>query len=68
MNKNYIKGKGIFIGTFDLEDVTSGKDKEIVNKFLKENNMQYVNTTCVKKNKKIIGLKVWACTLEDMEL
>ena len=51
---DYIVGKGIFVGTFDTEDVANKKDIEAVAKMKKETGYRYTNIELIKKNEKIV--------------
>lgn len=70
MNKdmNYIKGKGILVGTFSEEDISTGKDKIEVKRMAEQTDCKYTNTEYVKKNGKIVGIKIYVCNAEDFKL
>ena len=48
--KNYIKGRGILVGTFTELDLKNGRDKEAVEKKKRETGLSYTNTEFVRKN------------------
>ena len=54
--------KGVFVGTFSKEDLIAGKDKIAVEQKKKETGLNYTNTRLTKD-----GLKIWVCSLDDME-
>lgn len=66
--QNYIKGKGILVGAFNEDDLKQSKDKAQVKKMKEETGYQYTNTEFVKKNGKIVAMKVYVCTLDDMRV
>lgn len=41
--KDYIKGRGILVGTFTELDLKNGRDKEAVEKKKKETGLNYTN-------------------------
>lgn len=59
--------KGVFVGTFSEDDVRNGVDKQKLWAVQNETGLKYCNTEFVKKKGKIVGLKIWACSLEDCE-
>lgn len=65
---NYIKGKGILVGTFNEEDIANGKDKVEVKRMTEQTGYKYTNTEFVKKNGKIVGMKVYVCDVNDFKL
>ena len=67
MEREYIKGKGILVGTYTEKDLDENKDRIDLFKILEETGLKYSNTEFIKKNGKIIAMKVYACTLEDCE-
>ena len=64
----YIKGKGILVGTYNENDLANGKDKVDVQRAKKETGYKYTNTDFVKKNGKIILADIYVCSLEDFKL
>jgi len=68
MNETYIKGKGILVGTFSENDLTNGTDKIETQKVKERTGLKYTNTSFVMKGKKITGLQVYVCNLDDMKL
>lgn len=65
---DYIKGKGVLVGTYTETDIANGKDKEDVKKVSEETGYKYTNTEFVKKNGKVSGIKIYVCSLEDFKL
>lgn len=63
----YIKGKGYFVGTFNEEDIMNKSDKVAIQKAMEETGMKYVNTEYLKKGKKIIGINLYVCSLEEVQ-
>lgn len=68
MDKNYIKGKGVLVGTFSEEDLTKGIDKKQLAKVQEETGLKYTNTEFIKKKGKIVALKVYACNVDDFKI
>lgn len=65
MAEHYIKGKGIFVRTYSEEDLIQQKDLKVCQK---ETGLEYTNTELIRKNGKVIGIKLYACTAEDFKL
>ena len=65
---NYIKGKGILVGEYNEKEVLSGKDKQDTKIKMKETGFSYTNTELVKKNGKIVSVKVYVCSVEDFKI
>ena len=61
----YIKGKGIYVGTFSESDVASGKDRLAVRKAMDDTGLEYTNTEFKRSGGKIVGLKIYVCRAED---
>lgn len=64
--KDYIRGKGILVGTFDESDLKNGRDKEAVEKKKKETGLNYTNTEHVYRNNDMVGIKFYVCAIEDV--
>ena len=64
----YIKGKGILVGTYNEQDLNERKDKVDVQRVAKETGYKYTNTEFVKSKGKIVGMKVYVCNAEDFKL
>lgn len=64
----YIKGKGIYVGTFSESDVASGKDRLAVRKAMDDTGLEYTNTEFKRSSGKIVGLKIYVCRAEDFRL
>lgn len=64
--KEYIRGKGILVGTFTELDLKKNYDKEIVEQKKKETGLNYTNTEYVYENNYIIGIKIYVCAIEDV--
>lgn len=62
---NYIKGKGILVGTYSDEDVRNSKDQREVYAMMEKTGYNSVNTEVIKKNG-IDYLKVYVCKSEDV--
>lgn len=59
---------GILVGTFDEEELKSGKDDATINKMQeKYPNHKYINSVETKKNGKR-ALKVYICELKDLQM
>lgn len=63
--KEYIKGKGILVGTFTESDIDEKADRKAVDKAMAETGLNYTNAELVYSKGKIAGLRVYVCTLED---
>lgn len=63
----YEKGKGIFVGEFNINEVLDKIDRKKTQEFKEKYNLDYVNTEIVKKGNKIIGIKIWVCNIEDAD-
>lgn len=66
--KNYIKGKGILVGTFTELDLKNGHDKEAVEKKKKETGLSYTNTEFVRKNDDAVSIRIYVCTVDDIRI
>ena len=64
----YIKGKGILVGTYNENDLANGKDKVDVQKMKEETGYNYTNTEFVKSKGKVIGMKMYVCSVEDFKI
>lgn len=64
----YIKGKGILVGTYNEDDLANGKDKVDVQRMKEETGYNYTNTEFIKSKGKPIGIKVYVCSVEDFKL
>ena len=65
---NYIKGLGVFVGRFDVTDLTQGTDKKAVQKAKEDTGYKYTNTRIVLKGGKPVALDIWVCTAEDFKI
>lgn len=63
---SYIKGKGVYVGTFTEKDLEAGKDKKAIEEKMHETGLQYIHSDVLKKNGKPVGLKVYVCSVYDM--
>ena len=63
--ENYIKGKGVFVGTFSVDDIINGKDKTEITKSKESTGLQYLHAEHVRKGKNIVGVKVYVCNIDD---
>lgn len=68
MSKEYIKGKGILVGTFSESDLDEGADRKAVEAAMAETGLNYTNTEPVYSRGKIVGLRIYVCTLEDFQV
>lgn len=64
----YIKGKGILVGTYNEIEVSNGKHKADVRKMKKETGYEYTNTELVKSRGKVVGMTIYVCNAEDFKL
>ena len=64
----YIKNKGILVGFFNANDVKKGIDKIKVKEYQEKYNLHYTNTELIKKNKKIVGIKIYVCNVYDFKI
>ncbi len=64
----YIKGKGILVGNYSEKDITLGKDKKDVAEKKKETGYSYTNTELVKKDGKIVSIKIYVCSANDFKI
>lgn len=64
----YIEGKGVLVGTYNEIEVSNGKHKIDVQKMKKETGYEYTNTEIIKKRNKVIGMRIYVCTMEDFKL
>ena len=60
--------KGIYVGQFLERDIASGVDKTAVSAAKAKTGLGYTNTKVVYKSGKPIGLKIWVCSADDIEL
>ena len=68
MENKYIKGLGVYVGTFNEQDLKEYKDKRALEKVQEKTGLQYTNTKLVMKRKEIIGIKIYACSSEDFKI
>lgn len=66
--KDYIRSKGILVGTFDESDLKNGRDKEAVEKKKKETGLSYTNTEFVRKNDDTVSIRIYVCTVDDIRI
>lgn len=60
--------KGIYVGEFSEKDLESGVDRVRVSEMQEKTGMKYTNTKLVKRDGKIVGMKIWVCNAEDFEI
>ena len=66
---NYIKGKGILVGEYSEADLDRGIDKIDLKKVQDDNpNYTYTYTEFIKRKGEIIGIRLYACNLEDLKI
>lgn len=58
----------VLVGDFTEEDLKNGKDKVAVEKAKKENNLNYVNTKLIKRNKKTVAIRIWVCDIDTFKI
>ena len=63
---NYVKGRGILVGTFTEQELRQGRDKVEVEKMMKKTGYPGVNSVVVKKGGKPVGLRLYVCRWEDV--
>lgn len=66
--ENYIKGKGILVGTFNQEEISKNIDNQKVEEIKLKTGLKYTNTEFVKKGKEIVALRIYVCSLEDFKI
>lgn len=64
----YIKGKGILVGTFNEADCAMGIDKTKTALAKERTGLKYTNTEYVKKKGEIVGLRIYVCTVNDFKI
>ena len=65
---NYVKNKGIFVGTFNDRDIALGVDKVAVRKMQAVTGYNYTNSFLVKRNGNVIGIRLYVCSKEDFAI
>lgn len=60
--------KPVLVGTFNEEDLKKGRDKAAVQEAKEKYGLKYTNTEYVKKKGQIVGIKIWVCDFDQMEL
>ena len=65
LRAHYIKDKGILVGTYSEKELDENKDKEDLKNMQQKTGLKYSNTEFVRKNGKIVAMKLYVCTLED---
>ena len=53
-----MKNKGVYIGQFSEQDITLGLDRAAVEKVKAETGFKYTNTEFVKRNGKVVAMKI----------
>lgn len=66
MNEQYIKGKGILVGTFDEEQLKKKIDKMEIAKAKEKYGLKYINSEFLEKGGQLTGIRVYVCNLEDV--
>lgn len=56
--------KGIFVGSFNENDIRSGKDRQAVENMKRQTNLQYTNSEIVQCKGETL-LRIWVCSLEN---
>ena len=57
----------IYVGTFNEDDINKGVDKRAIERARLRHNLDYVNTKFVRKQGKIVAMKIWVCDVEDVK-
>ena len=65
---DYVRGKGFYVGCFNEKDIAMGIDKKAVDKAKEETGLKYTNQELVLKNRKPIGIKMYVCDLNEMNI
>jgi len=55
----------VLVGIFTEKDLTEGKDKIAIEQKMKETGLNYIQSKFIKKNGKIVGMKVWVCSVNE---
>ena len=63
---NYIKGKGIFVGTYTEKELDEEKEKIDIAKMKEKTGLKYINSEFVRKKGKVVAIKFYVCTMDDM--
>lgn len=66
MTEQYIKGKGILVGTFNEDQLEKKIDKIEIDKAKEKYGLKYINSEFVYKSSQIAGIRVYVCNLEDV--
>lgn len=59
---------GVYVGQFSEQDILLGIDKVAVEKVKQETGLKYTNTKFVKRNGKIVGMKIWVCDAQSFKI
>lgn len=58
----------ILVGDFTEDDIKNKRDKIAVEKAKKETGLNYVNTKTIKRNGKIVALRIWVCDVHTFKI
>ena len=67
MSREYIKGKGVLVGTFTEDQLRKKIDKMEIAKAKEKYELKYINSEFVCKGNQITGIRVYVCNLEDAD-
>ena len=62
--KNYVIGKGVFVGRFAEKDLSKGKDKIAIKNAKEDTGLKYINCFDVK-DKGAVAIDVYVCQSTD---
>lgn len=66
MTGEYIKGKGVLVGTFTEDQLRKKIDKMEIAKAKEKYGLKYINSEFLEKGGQLTGMRVYACNLEDV--
>lgn len=58
----------VLVGDFTEDDLKNKRDKIAVEKAKKETGLNYVNTKEIKRNGKIVALRIWVCDIHTFKI
>lgn len=66
MTGEYIKGKGVLVGTFTKDQLKKKIDKIEIAKAKEKYGLKYINSEFLEKGGQLTGMRVYVCNLEDV--
>lgn len=66
MTGEYIKGKGVLVGTFTKDQLKKKIDKIEIAKAKEKYGLKYINSEFLEKGGQLTGIRVYVCNLEDV--